>query len=289
MSLTAFALLLIASVFLAAGSASDETLFRQVKIDIFDENWEAVLKGCDELLARFPNSGSASQAAFYRARALSRMPRRQAEAIRAYQEFVGRQGADKLLIEEAWSGIFDLACAPGREGNAQCAAILRKGLANRSAFVSTLAAIRASDVSDESVRRKALEALKKAYETQDDLDVRNEILIAILKIDPSEVPEARLTGERTAPPPDERRRPTLIRMSVYNKVEGKFEVKVNFPIAFARMLIDSLGKFEKEALRRGAREQGVNLDDIFDTIQKAGAGRLLEVDTKESLIEIWIE
>ncbi len=42
-------------------------------------------------------------------------------------------------------------------------------------------------------------------------------------------------------------------------------------------------------MRREARQQGINLDDIFQAIEKAGAGKLLEVDSDESHIEIWIE
>jgi hypothetical protein len=42
-------------------------------------------------------------------------------------------------------------------------------------------------------------------------------------------------------------------------------------------------------LKEEAKKQGVDLDDIFEAIQKQGAGRFLDVDTPESRIEIWIE
>ena len=83
--------------------------------------------------------------------------------------------------------------------------------------------------------------------------------------------------------------PAFIRMSVFNKKEERYEIKVQFPVAFARMLIDSLGTERRDELRREAKRQGMNIDRIFDAIRRSGTGRLLEVDTGDSVIEIWIE
>ncbi len=62
-----------------------------------------------------------------------------------------------------------------------------------------------------------------------------------------------------------------------------------FRLAFARLLIDAVGEGQREELRQEAREKGIDLDDIFEAIEKTGAGKLLEVDDEESRIEIWIE
>jgi hypothetical protein len=277
-------------VLLMGAAPTEEVLVRQLKVDVFDENWTAVLDDCDELLARFPGSPSRDQVAFYRAKALSRLPGREAEAIDALREFLRGHPDDRFLVEEAWSSLFAVACEPGRSGSRPCREVLGGGLDHPAPFVSTLAAIRIADVDDAALRRRALPILKKAYHSQTDADIRNEILIAILKIDPDEVP----APNGAAPPSPPRRpgnedKPAFIRMSVFNKVEGRFEVKVQFPVAFARMLIDSLGQQRREELRREAQRQGMNIDEIFDAIRRSGRGRLLEVDTEESRIEIWIE
>ncbi len=288
----------VACVVLAAGvlvlllgaAATEEALVRQLKVDVFDENWEAVLKDCDELLTRFPGSPDRDQAAFYRTRALSRLPGRRAEAIAALQEFLRGHRDDRLLVEEAWSSLFAVACASGRGGSRPCRDALGEGLENPAPFVSTLAAIRIADVDNTALRRRALPLLKKAYDSQTDADIRNEILIAILKIDPDEVPAP--DGSSSESPqraPGKENEPAFIRMSVFNKLEERFELKVQFPVAFARMLIDTLGQQHREELRREARRQGMNIDEIFDAIRRSGTGRLLEVDTDESRIEIWIE
>ena len=285
----AVAALMALSILLAGGSAPEDALVRRIKVDVFDQNWTDVLAGCDEVLSRFPGGSSAPLAAFYRARALSRLPGREREAPGSFREFIRRHPGETLLIEEAWSSLVALACPPRGADRPACAATLTEALASPHRDVATLAAIRAAGEPDEDLRRRALPVLKRAHASQADPDVRNEILIAILKIDPREVP----AGRDASPAPSGRggssREPTLIRMTVFDKREGRFEVKVNVPVAFARLLIDALGEPRKADLRREAREQGVNLDDIFAAISKAGAGRLLTVDSEESRIEIWIE
>jgi len=291
-----FVLAIVALVDAAAGApaaaATEPDLVRQIKVDVFDENWKAVLKGCEDLLARYPASLSVPQAAFYRARALSRIPGREGEAVTAFREFVDRHAVDKLLSEQAWTSLFTLACdARGVKGSA-CSDTLDEGLSNPSAYVSTLAAIRASDTKDEALRGRALLVLKKALSTQSDTDIRNEILIAILKIDPKQVPtpapHATLgaggdAGAAVGHPP------TFIKMTIFNKEEGRYDLKINLPVAFAQMLLNSLAEETRAEMRLEAGRHGINLDDVFTAIQKSGPGRFLEVDTEESRIEVSIE
>jgi len=275
----------------ATAQEGEEDLFRKVKVAVFDQDWSAVLSGCEEILARFPASPAASQAAFNRARALSHLPGREAEAGAAYRRFVTRYPGDRLLVEESWSGIFTLACDPRRQSTSGCAATLLEGLDSPSVYVATLAAIRAGDTRDEAVRRRALPVLKRALDTQTDPDIRNEILIAILKIDPRQVPlpGPRASADLPVPAAGAPSPPSLIRMTVFNKAEKRYDLKVNLPVAFARMLVESLDEDDRAGLRAEAKKQGVDLDDIFEAIQKQGAGRFLDVDTPESRIEIWIE
>jgi len=278
------------------GAATEEDLFRQVKVDVFDQDWPAVLSGCDEILRQKPSGQAAARASFYRARALSRIPGREAEGLDAFRKFVVAYPREKVMVEEAWGGIFTAACHPRAASRAACGAALREGLADSSSYVSTLAAIRAADSGDEALRPRALATLKKAYATQTEPEIKNEILIAILKIDPKQVPQA-----AAAPPPPPAapgpprgkppaaKQPTLIKMTVYNKIEKRYDLKINLPVAFARMLVDSLDEEDLQDISREAEKKGIDLDDIFQAIEKNGAGKLLEVDSEDSHIEIVIE
>ncbi len=288
------AALLLAAVPSAPGAASTEDeLFRQVKVDVFDQNWPAVLSGCEEILKRRPPGPSAPQAEFYRARALTHIPGRETQGLEAFRKFVAGHPQERVMVEEAWAAIFSTACPP-RKQDAACGAALREGLGSGSPYVSMLAAIHASDTADEALRRRAAPVLRKAYAAQTDQEIRNEILIALLKIDPRQVPQA--DAPASSPPPAtgagapaRAGAPSLIRMTVYDKQEKRYDLRVNLPIAFARMLVEAIGEPERQELRHKAAQQGIDLDDIFRTIEKAGAGKLLEVDDDTCHIEIWIE
>ncbi|HYS77257.1 MAG TPA: hypothetical protein VEO94_00330 [Candidatus Dormibacteraeota bacterium] len=286
----------IAALLLALGpvgpgaAVTEGDLFRQVKVDVFDQNWPAVLSGCEELLKKYPSGPSAPQAEFYRARALTRMPGREGQGLEAFRRFVSGHPRDGVMVEEAWAAIFSTACS-SRAQAAACGAALREGLASPSPYVSMLAAIHASDSPNEALRARAIPALKKAYAAQTDQEIRNEILIAILKIDPQQVPQTDAPAPSAASPGAPRRTaaPSLIRMTVYNKQERRYDLKVNLPVAFARMLVEAVGDQERKELQREARRKGIDLDDIFRAIEKSGAGKLLEVDDDTCHIEIWIE
>ena len=55
------------------------------------------------------------------------------------------------------------------------------------------------------------------------------------------------------------------------------------------MLVDSLDEEDLQDISREAEKKGIDLDDIFQAIEKNGAGKLLEVDSEDSHIEIVIE
>jgi len=286
--------LILGILFLAAAPASppgEDELFRQVKVDVFDQNWPAVLSGCEGILAKFPSGRSAPQAGFYRAKALTRIPGRESEGLKAFREFIAAHPDDRVLGEQAWAALFSAACDGRTAPRPQCVAALNDGLASEWRYVSTLAAIQASDTSDPALRKRSLPVLKKAYDAQTDAEIRNEILISILKIDPKQVPstEPGTPREAARPPRGAGRSPTLIRLTVYNKQEKRYDLKVNLPVAFARMLIDAVDDDQKKEMKSAAKSKGIDLDDIFESIETAGAGKLLEVDDDTCHIEIWIE
>ena len=274
----------------SAVAPSEGTLFRQIRVEALDERWADVLAHADEYLARFPDASSTAQVEFTRARALARLPGRATAGSAAFREFAARHPEETHLVESAWSEIFSLACDPRMQETAACAATLSEGLASPLAYVNTLAAIRASDTRQEPLRRRALERLKILLRTQSHPDVRNEILIAILKIDPRAVPPPPPSPRVAAAPPDATAAPpTLVRMSIYDKASEKYTLRINVPVAFAQLLVDALGEAERVELMAGARKQGIDLDDIFGAIQKSGTGRFLDVDTPDNRIEVWIE
>src|SRR2546427_3195608 len=113
---------------LPGAAATADDLFRQVKVDVFDQDWTAVLRGCDEILARYPSGPTASQAAFYRARALTRIPGREAEGLKAFKGFIAGHPRDRGMVEQAWAAVFSAACEPRGAARPECPGILKEGL-----------------------------------------------------------------------------------------------------------------------------------------------------------------
>src|SRR2546426_8630772 len=105
---------------LPGAAATADDLFRQVKVDVFDQDWTAVLRGCDEILARYPSEPTAAQAAFYRARALTRIPGREAEGLKAFKGFITVHPRDRVMVEQASVAIFPSPCRPRRAATTCC-------------------------------------------------------------------------------------------------------------------------------------------------------------------------
>lgn len=291
---TALALFLACGTALAASSPapSDEALMRQIKTALYDSNWPEVLRRSEELLRRYPSGPWSAQAEYHRARALARLPGREGEARDAYRSFIaGHRGErDRLLVDQAWSGLFSLVCQGPRRTTAGCAAILSEGIGDPSLYVSTLAAIRAADAGDPAVRRQAVPILRRAYDFESDTEIRNEILIALLKIDPREVPPPPPAPPApAAPQPGVPPLPSLVKMTIYNKATRRYDLKINLPVAFAQILVNSLGVDERSALKDSAAKKGVDLDDIFRAIEQKGQGRLIDMDAPDTRIEVWVE
>jgi hypothetical protein len=275
----------------AAPAASDEALLKVMKVAQYDGDWPAVLRGSESLLRKYPSSPWAPQAEFQRARALARLPGRESEANAAYRKFIHGHPSDRdrLLVEQAWSELFSLSCEGKRRASSGCSATLQEGIADPSLYVSMLAAMRAADAGDPAVRRRAVPILKRAYDMENDTEIHNEILIALLKIDPRQVPPPPPPPRAQAAPPAVPPLPSLIKMTIFNKTSRRYDLQINLPVAFAQILVDALGEDERSALKEGAAKQGVDLDDIFQAIRKNGQGRLVDLDAPDTRIEVWIE
>ena len=51
-------------------------------------------------------------------------------------------------------------------------------------------------------------------------------------------------------------------MTIYDKVEKRYELKVKLPVAFARMLLEAMSDDQRLEMEREARQKGIDLDDM---------------------------
>ncbi len=295
----------------AASAAAEADLLRQIKVDVLDERWEAVLGGCDQFLGRFAKSPDAGRAVYYRARALERFPGREEEALAAYGDFLTRYPSEAgTLREAALLSRVTLATSLYQKGNSGYVAILLKAM-EESGYPRLYAAIQAGKIDHGQTRARALPMLKECARSESDLEVRNECVVALLRIDPKALSGVEPVEGRAivAPPGRDRRPPTpprgpppppppglaageakLIRVEVFDKATSKIVVQVNLPLAFAELLLDSLGQeYRGEITKHLGVTSAQSLEKFWEAIMMGGKQTLVEVDAEDQRIRVWVE
>lgn len=299
-SLTAF--------FLAAGADEGE-LLRQIKSEVFDQQWDAVLTSCDMFIAQFPRSTTLPRAYYYKAQALEHLKGRENEAIAAYTDFLTRfPGEIGALKEDAILSRLSMASSLWLAGNRTQVGVILKGM-DESGYPRTYSAIQASKIDHAPARAKALPILKDCAEREADVEVKNECLLALLRIDPKSTTELKQPPAPPSPPghTDGPARPgmpaapgapgagpaggeaKLIRVEVYDKVKKQVSVRVNMPLAFAQLLLDSLNEELREEISHGLQMKGLQLDRFWEAFKKGGKQTIVEIDDEEQHIKVWIE
>lgn len=77
---------------------------------------------------------------------------------------------------------------------------------------------------------------------------------------------------------------TFFKLTVYDKKEKKDKVSIKVPFALVEMLADC----EKD-LEIKDKVGDVDLKKVLEILKKNGATSLIEIDTEEALVKIWVE
>jgi hypothetical protein len=275
---------------LAAGAAPRasecETLPKLLKMDALDQRWGGVLEDADKLLACDPTGPNAPQAAFYRARALDRL-QRPADAVAAYQSFLQKNCADAgeeaILCSDARAALLSLAGEQIAKGDASQMRILLDGLKGPDPYSRVFAGIQISKLSGaKEAKAQALPVLVEGYRLEDDKDFRNEICLAIIRIDPSKC------GGGSGAKGSNRPEPQWIKVRVFDCTNNVEKVKVNMPFSFADALLESLGPEVMTEIKR----QGFDLDNLWNSLKKLGPDQVFKLEINDGdceKIEVWFE
>jgi hypothetical protein len=283
---------------------TEEEILRQIKTDVFEERWEAVLAGCERLLEAYPQSASRARTMYYRAKALQNLPGRQEEAVAAYGEFIKKFPDETLLREDAMIGQMGLAKSLWLRGQKDHVRVLMDYLDSKG-YPQIYAAIQISHLDNRPARARALPILQKCASSDDvDPEVRNECTLGILRIDPGALPVpprppgpepppgqrlAPPSGVTPSPPPPPGAEPKLIRLEVRDKDTGKVTVAVNLPIAFAEALLASLSAFEQGEVVNELKNRGIDVNNLWKSLKTLGPQTLVQIETEEANIRIWLE
>jgi len=270
---------------------TEEELLRQIKTDVFEEKWDSVLSGCDDLITNYPKSGSLSRTMYYKAKALQHMKGREEEAIAAYGAFIDKFPDEALLLEDAKISRMGLAKSLWLKGRKDYITILMDGLQEKG-YLQVYAAIQISHVSNRPASARALPVLQKCSKDEADAEVRNECTLAILRIDPNAVPQMAPAPPSPAPPPPPAPpggEPKLIRLEVRDKKTDKITVAVNLPIAFAEALLSSLNEFDQGVVMDELKKRQIDINNIWKSLRTLGRQTLVQIETDDNYIKIWLE
>jgi len=261
-------------------AATDESLFREVKLLVFDKDWPGALGKIDELMGRFPDSPLAGQALFYKGECLSALRGREREALRAYQAYIRLEDAKPSLVEESEGSIVDLAFDLYEGGSSSALREIESRLDHRNKVVRYYAAYKLSLVSDKKEAAKAVPVLTRIVETEKDPELLDRARIALLRISPESLRSAEENQSRP-------RATTAQTLHVRIRAAGRKEpvFSLNIPYALADLALSALDEEDKAALRK----KGYDVNRIINDVAKSRESILRIVGEDGTVFEIWID
>jgi tetratricopeptide (TPR) repeat protein len=268
--------LMISAFFPAyAHMQSDEELFQEAKIMIFDKEWENAQERLEELLEDFPDSPLYSQALFYLGRTLENQKGDEKEAISVFKKYILRSDSNEVLIKEAETSIIKLAFVLYEKGRKSYLKEIKTRLYRPDRIVRYYAAIRLSYLDDKQEAKNAIPVLKEILEDEEDQELKDKANIALIRIDPNYFQEYEEKRDE--------RRMMLMKFRVINKRTRAETFSISIPWALADLALANIPEDAKAELRK----EGYDLDRILKEVIEGG--RILEIETKETVIKIWIE
>jgi hypothetical protein len=260
-------------------AATDESLFREAKLLVFDKSWSEALGKIDELIDRFPSSPLAGQALFYKGECLSGLGGREREALRAYKSYIKLDDAKPSLVEESEGSIVDLAFGLYEEGDNSALREIESRLDDPNKVVRYYAAYKLSFVSDKKEAAKAAPVLSRIVESEKDPELLDRARIALLRVSPESLKSAEDRKPRTVTTA------RLLRIRVRKEGMKEPAFSLNIPFALADLALSAMDEDDKAAIRK----KGYDINKILNELAKSKESILRIAGDDGTIIEIWID
>ncbi len=252
---------------------SDRDIFDRAKMDLFDKKWNEALKGLDKLISDFPKSNFYSLAHFYKGKCLEELQKPK-EALKSYHQFLGLSN-NKSLLEDASAAVINLDFALYEKGEKQYLEEIEGFLESGNWTVRNYAAFKLSYAKDKKVAALAAPVLKEIISREKgDTELADYAKIALLRIDPGYLKNLDKTKNIEA---------TTIHIKIYEKKSKQDSLSLNIPFVLARLALEAIPAKDKKSLE----DKGYDLDRIIDTL--IANKDILTIDTKDTVIRIWID
>jgi tetratricopeptide (TPR) repeat protein len=259
-------------------SQSDEDLFQQAKVLIFDKNWEEALAKLDELTVRYPQSPWYGQAVFYRGKCLFEQKGKEREALASFKAYLELKDRNPSLTEESEISIIDLAFSLFSRGEKAFLGEIEDRLKSSDRVLKYYAAFKLSYAADKNVAARGVPVLKSIVGAEKDAELRDRAKIALLRVAPET-----LSQLEEVPGPE--RKATILKIRVYDKGGKEPSFSLNIPWALADLALGSIPDKEKAVLRK----RGYDLERLRRDLLQI-KGNIIEIAGEDrTVIKIWIE
>jgi hypothetical protein len=271
-------ILLISMVFLHSSIQTrvDERLFLEAKVLIFDKEWEKAQAKLDELMDEYPESPWFTQALFWKGKCLEEQEGRESAALGVYKEYITRRDKNSNLAEESEISIIDLSFKLYEKGRRSHLREIESRLRRPDRVVKYYAAITLSYVKDKRVARKGIPVLQEILDEEKDDRLRDRAKIALLRIDPESLEDL-----------EERKyesKAKILHIRVTDLSEKNEKFSFNIPWALADLALSVIPEEEKAEIKK----EGYDIDKIIRELQEM-RGKIIRIETKNSIISIWID
>jgi len=270
-------LILLASFFLQmyAQTSPDERLFQEAKILIFDKKWIQAQEKLEELLEDYPASPWYSQAFFYWGRTLAEQKGKEKEALEVFKKYILRKDSSEILTQEAEISIINLSFSLYEKGRKSYLKEIKTRLYRPNRVIRYYAAIKLSYLKDKKEAKDAIPVLKEILDKEKDEEIKDKAKIALLRIDPDTFKD--FEEERYG------RKIMMLKIRVTNKWTKEITFHLNIPWALADLALVNI----PDEAKRQLHQEGYDLDRIIHELIEGQ--RVIEIETKDSILKIWID
>lgn len=278
---TIMALVIAAATIIAgfAQAGKDQALFNDAKILIFDKKWDEARGAFQRVIREYPSSPIVPQAYYYIARCFQ-FQGRQEDALQQYESFLKRYPNEPFLPAEARNAIVELAATLHEKGNHAYRDRLVSSLSDPDKAVRYFAAIRSSQLKDRYLASMAVPVLKEIAGKESEQDLVDRARIALLRLEPEALPPPAPESKKRAARGDTK----MFHLVVSRKGVAEPIVELNIPISLAQMAVSALD----ESAKREMRKRGIDVDNIWEELNRLGHTNILTFRDGENLIKLWI-
>ncbi len=271
----------------ADNKSADQELFNQGKISIFDRNWDAARASFLRLIQEYPKSTAVAQAYYYIARCFQ-FQGKEGEALRAYETYLIKYPNDPFLSIEAKKAVVELAASLLGKGDRSYRDRLVTALSNSQKEVRYFAAIRCSRLDDASLTSLAIPVLREIVKSETEPELADRAKIALLKLEPKALvqqPPGKIAVEKAPGKPGKPSNTKMFHLVVRKAGQVQPAVELSLPVSLAQLAVSALDESAKNELRK----KGIDVNNIWEDLQRLGPTEILTLRDGDNLIKIWIQ